>query len=275
MAEAAAAEQAARETAAKEAAAAQEAAATEAAAASKAAIKDVAVKEAAVAEEASAREAAMPEAAAKVVAARAAAKAAAAVEPLAEAAPEPTPERPAVAGPELRRRAGAKVDTVAPLAVLAHGKNGGPIAAVAAAPEPLASGDIVGPDGTSPLRAPLQGTVVSLSVRPGDSVRAGQPVAIMESMKMEHVIAAHVSGYVREFTVAAGDTVFENHPLAFIEEAEIGESGAGETEEVDLDYIRPDRVHVLAGGRIVASGGPELAHELEREGYDKYAAVPA
>jgi Fe-S cluster assembly ATP-binding protein len=37
-----------------------------------------------------------------------------------------------------------------------------------------------------------------------------------------------------------------------------------------LEYIRPDRVHVLARGRIVASGGPELAHELEREGYDKY-----
>ena len=37
-----------------------------------------------------------------------------------------------------------------------------------------------------------------------------------------------------------------------------------------LDYIRPDRVHVLAAGRIVASGGPELAHELEREGYDKF-----
>ena len=42
-----------------------------------------------------------------------------------------------------------------------------------------------------------------------------------------------------------------------------------------LDYIVPDRVHVLVGGRIVASGGPELAHELEREGYDKYAAVAA
>ena len=38
-----------------------------------------------------------------------------------------------------------------------------------------------------------------------------------------------------------------------------------------LDYIKPDRVHVLAGGRIVASGGPELALELERNGYDKYA----
>ncbi len=42
-----------------------------------------------------------------------------------------------------------------------------------------------------------------------------------------------------------------------------------------LDYIVPDRVHVLVGGRIVASGGSELAHELEREGYDKYLAVPA
>ena len=37
-----------------------------------------------------------------------------------------------------------------------------------------------------------------------------------------------------------------------------------------LDYIKPDRVHVLAGGRIAASGGPDLALELEREGYDKY-----
>ena len=38
-----------------------------------------------------------------------------------------------------------------------------------------------------------------------------------------------------------------------------------------LDYIRPDKVHVLSAGRIVASGGPELALELERDGYDKYA----
>ena len=42
-----------------------------------------------------------------------------------------------------------------------------------------------------------------------------------------------------------------------------------------LDYIRPDRVHVLSAGRIVASGGPELALELEREGYDKYGRAAA
>ncbi|WP_166042331.1 Fe-S cluster assembly ATPase SufC [Sphingosinicella sp. YJ22] len=39
-----------------------------------------------------------------------------------------------------------------------------------------------------------------------------------------------------------------------------------------LDIVRPDFVHVLAGGRIVRSGGPELAHELEREGYAEIAA---
>lgn len=39
-----------------------------------------------------------------------------------------------------------------------------------------------------------------------------------------------------------------------------------------LDYVRPDFVHVLASGRIARSGGPELALELEREGYGSLAA---
>ena len=38
-----------------------------------------------------------------------------------------------------------------------------------------------------------------------------------------------------------------------------------------LDYVEPDRVHVLNRGTIVRSGGPELAHELEREGYAEAA----
>ncbi|WP_425409443.1 Fe-S cluster assembly ATPase SufC [Hyphococcus sp.] len=37
-----------------------------------------------------------------------------------------------------------------------------------------------------------------------------------------------------------------------------------------LDYIKPDAVHVLAGGRIVKSGGAELAQELEKSGYDQF-----
>ena len=39
-----------------------------------------------------------------------------------------------------------------------------------------------------------------------------------------------------------------------------------------LDYVTPDQVHVLSRGRIVRTGGPELAHELEREGYAEAAA---
>ena len=39
-----------------------------------------------------------------------------------------------------------------------------------------------------------------------------------------------------------------------------------------LDYVTPDKVHVLSKGKIVRSGGPELAHELEREGYAEAAA---
>jgi len=39
-----------------------------------------------------------------------------------------------------------------------------------------------------------------------------------------------------------------------------------------LDYVKPDYVHVLAGGRIVKTGGPELALELEEQGYEAVAA---
>ena len=42
-----------------------------------------------------------------------------------------------------------------------------------------------------------------------------------------------------------------------------------------LDLVEPDFVHVLAGGRIVRSGGPELARELEREGYGAIAEAAA
>jgi Fe-S cluster assembly ATP-binding protein len=42
-----------------------------------------------------------------------------------------------------------------------------------------------------------------------------------------------------------------------------------------LDLVEPDFVHVLAAGRIVRSGGPELAHALEREGYVAMAEAAA
>jgi len=42
-----------------------------------------------------------------------------------------------------------------------------------------------------------------------------------------------------------------------------------------LRYIHPDKVHVFSGGRVVESGGPELADELETNGYVRFTEVPA
>jgi Fe-S cluster assembly ATP-binding protein len=42
-----------------------------------------------------------------------------------------------------------------------------------------------------------------------------------------------------------------------------------------LRYIQPDFVHVFVGGRIAEEGGPELAEQLEAEGYDKYVKAAA
>ncbi|WP_332770905.1 carboxyl transferase domain-containing protein [Phenylobacterium sp.] len=143
----------------------------------------------------------------------------------------------AAAGAVQAKRAGAAVDASDPLAVLHHGK--------AEAVVEDEEEEREGPEGTQALRAPLQGTVISLSVAVGDTVLAGQPLFVMEAMKMEHVIAADVSGVVREITVAEGDTVFEDHPLAFLEPVEIEGGGRVEEEVVDLDFIRPDLAEVL------------------------------
>ena len=142
--------------------------------------------------------------------------------------------------------AGVKVDTVDPLAVLEHGKSAGSTSAVATAPVGQAPAvEVSGPDGTVAVPAPLQGTIVSLDISEGDEVHVGQQLLIMESMKMEHVIAAETSGVIRQLTVGQGDAVFEGHPLAFIEETEVAVTAVEQATELDLDYIRPDLAEIV------------------------------
>ena len=130
-------------------------------------------------------------------------------------------------------RAGVRVTGADPLAVLHHGKT--------ESQHHIAhSTALKPPDGMTPLLAPLQGTIVNLAVTEGATVRAGEPVLVMEAMKMEHVIEANVGGVLREFAVEPGDTVFEDAPLAFIEEADVGSTARHENETIDPDEIRPD-----------------------------------
>jgi acetyl/propionyl-CoA carboxylase alpha subunit/acetyl-CoA carboxylase carboxyltransferase component len=157
------------------------------------------------------------------------------------------------------KRAGVQVDAIDPLAILVLGKQEAEAAPDEEEPE--------GPEGTKALRAPLQGTVINISVAVGDAVRAGQALMIMEAMKMEHVIAAEVSGIVRQITVEAGDTVFEDHPLAFLEEAEIEGGARGEEEVVDLDFIRPDLAEVLERHRLTLDAArPEAVARRRKTG---------
>ncbi|HEY6395031.1 MAG TPA: carboxyl transferase domain-containing protein, partial [Candidatus Binataceae bacterium] len=146
------------------------------------------------------------------------------------------------AEPATPRLAGSKIDSSDPLAILHHGKSGGESTG-SSTPAVVARSqtyDVAGPENTIAINAPMQGTIISVDVREEDMVHKGQQLFVMEAMKMEHVISAHESGVVRRVTVARGDAVFEGHPLAFIEEAEVEVAQTAEAQKIDLDHVRPD-----------------------------------
>ncbi len=137
-----------------------------------------------------------------------------------------------------RALAGAKVDDVDPLAVLDHGKSGDRSARDVSVALALVQEEL--PDGIAAIEAPMQGTVISFEVAPGDEVHIGRQVLIMEAMKMEHVVEASVSGIVQRLGVDEGDTVFEGHPLIYLEEMDIAPPDAEADTSLDHDRIRPD-----------------------------------
>ncbi len=153
-------------------------------------------------------------------------------------------ERPAATAGPATGQAGVTVDQSDPLAVLAHGKEGAPAAPASAAVEPDFLPAIDVPEGVHAVRAPLQGTIVTIDVAPGDAVRQGQLLLVMNAMKMEHEVHAEASGVVREVAVSAGDTIYEGHPVILIDEGEVDDSGEAVAEEIDLDYVRPDLAEV-------------------------------
>lgn len=87
-----------------------------------------------------------------------------------------------------------------------------PVAQAAApAPAPAASGS------GKAATAPLPGVVIAIKVNVGDTVKAGQEVAVLEAMKMENSIEAPVSGTVTAINAAKGDSVLEGAPIVTIQ----------------------------------------------------------
>ncbi|WP_353177094.1 acetyl/propionyl/methylcrotonyl-CoA carboxylase subunit alpha [Delftia acidovorans] len=89
-------------------------------------------------------------------------------------------------------------------------------AAVLGLADPLAHAGEVHSEGGR-LTAPMPGKVVSFAVKAGDKVSKGQPLAVMEAMKMEHTIAAPGDGVVAELLYAPGDQVTEGSELLRLE----------------------------------------------------------
>jgi acetyl/propionyl-CoA carboxylase alpha subunit/acetyl-CoA carboxylase carboxyltransferase component len=100
------------------------------------------------------------------------------------------------------------------------------------------------PDAVAAL-APLRGTVSSLEVGVGQSVRLGETVAVLEAMKMQHLIAAPVAGEIRRIDVSVGQTVDLAAPLLFVEPGEHADA-AMDVAAIDLEQIRPDLREVFA-----------------------------
>ncbi|MDP2115955.1 MAG: biotin/lipoyl-containing protein, partial [Brevundimonas sp.] len=77
-----------------------------------------------------------------------------------------------------------------------------------------------GPASDGALRAPMPGKIVATPAKPGDSVTRGQPVVVLEAMKMEHALVAPFDGVVDEIGVSVGDQVAADAVLAVVTAAD-------------------------------------------------------
>jgi 3-methylcrotonyl-CoA carboxylase alpha subunit len=69
------------------------------------------------------------------------------------------------------------------------------------------------------VRAPLPGKIIDLRVKPGDTVSKGQPLLVLEAMKMEHTLTAPADGTVKSVRYAVGEQVPEGAELVEFETA--------------------------------------------------------
>lgn len=110
--------------------------------------------------------------------------------------------------PALATRPQMSAPPVAPVAHVA------PVAKAAAAPPKAPTAAAGG--GAGAVVCPMPGTVLDVKVRVGDAVKYGQPVLILEAMKMENEIAATADGTVREIRVTKGAAVNAGEVLVVI-----------------------------------------------------------
>ena len=95
------------------------------------------------------------------------------------------------------------------------------------------------------VKATFAGVVVDVSQRPGDSVRAGAPLLVLEAMKMEHEVVAETDAVVRRVDVSVGDVVSEGQVLFTLERRAHGDASATVQAPVGADAERRDLAAVI------------------------------
>ena len=122
-----------------------------------------------------------------------------------------------------------------------------------------------GPAGSVAVPAPLQGTIVTIDVGEGDLVRPGQQIAVLESMKMEHLVTAPQGGRVMSVAAEAGMTLMQDEAILYLEPAEIDAHDAEEEEDFDLDHIRPDLAELIERHAITLDENRPASVERRRK----------
>jgi len=102
------------------------------------------------------------------------------------------------------------------------------------------------PEGTVMVAAPLQGTVVTIQVREGEIVRPGQQLAVIESMKMEHLVIAAQGGRVMRLLAGDGVTLMHGEPILYLEPLDVAADAEASEANIDLNHIRPDLAELIA-----------------------------
>ncbi len=127
---------------------------------------------------------------------------------------------------------------------------------------------LAAPPGTEAIASPMRGRLIEVSVSPGENVSRGAQLAVLEAMKMEHVIQAPCAGFVERLFASAGDAVSDGQPLLFLRPgADDGPEAGDENEAADLNAIRPDLQEVIDRHFAISDEGrPRAAAKRHKRG---------
>jgi 3-methylcrotonyl-CoA carboxylase alpha subunit len=92
--------------------------------------------------------------------------------------------------------------------------------------DPFAKAEAGAEEGDAAIRAPMNGRLVAIAVEDGDTVAAGQRLAVVEAMKMEHALVAPFAGVVRDLDASVGDQVEMSDRIMWVEKEGEGEGPA-------------------------------------------------